>query len=466
MFVGRVEELNKLEKEYNTNEARLCVIYGRRRVGKTELIRKFSLKKRSILLEGIEGQQTKIQIALVTKQLAKQIEDPLLEQIQFKTWIQFFDYITTFLGKSKKRTIVVLDEIQWMAAGQTKLISILKHYWDTHWIRMNVQFILCGSVASYVVKKVLRSKALYGRVHFEMLLTELKPNEAAKILNRRGTKEILTYLTLFGGIPRYLKQIDQSYSLAQNLDMQCFEKNGFFVEEVNRVFYSQFKEAQVYRRIIILLSKQNLSLKEISKKLKIPSGGGLKSYLENLEMSRFIKSYIPLNGKSAKQRKYKLFDEYLCFYFKYIKSNIGIINETEKGSLFSKVISRNWKPWLGNAFERFCVKNAIYLSEKMEFSDEVLKFGGLSGKGFQFDLVYYRDGNIITFCEVKYSENLIGTEVISEFEEKIENFKASSIFLKKDNITIERVLIAPFDVDNSLKKSKYFHKILTLESII
>lgn len=459
MFIGREQELKELNTRYKSNSSQLIAIYGRRRIGKSHLLKEFCKNKSHIFLEGIEGVHRKNQIESALKEFSKQTGNVLMSKLKLSQWQDFFDVLTEHFKTRSGKKVLILDEFQWMANQQSFLVSLLKVYWDNYWKDQNVMLILCGSVAHFMVKKVVQSKALYGRINWELSLQALLPDEARKMLPRRGDFESLKYLMIFGSIPKYLEEINQKLSFDENLNHLCFQKNGFFVNEIDKIFFSQFKEAQTYKKIIEVLSKGNKSLAEISKKLKIPSGGGLQSYLFNLEKAGFVRSYTSIHQKGKRSQKYKLFDEYLIFYFKYIQTHKKQIQENTKQNLFKLLVSPSWKPWLGIAFEVFCLKNAMYLAEKAGFAEEVISFSPFFSphdEKFQIDLIFQRANNIYTVCEIKFSEEMISTSVIPEVKRKL------MLLSLKKTVTIETMLITPLGADKALVESQFFHHIISL----
>lgn len=465
MFIGRENESKILESAYHEKRSVLSVVYGRRRIGKSYLLQHFSKSHPSIYIEGLEKQPTSRQIENFMRALSHHFNDPLILRMKLKAWSEVFDFLTQKIDlnwKNKSKTLIIFDEFQWMACNQSKLVSYLKNYWDNHWKNKNVFLILCGSVAHYMVKKVIQSKALYGRINLEINLMALKPNESHRLLHKRGSLEGLNYLLIFGGIPKYLEEIDQSKSFNNNINRLCFQKDGYFISEPNKIFFSQFKEAQTYKKIVELLSKGNYSLKEISNHLKIASGGGLKSYLENLEKASFIRSYTSLHQKGHRSQKYKLFDEFLIFYYKFMKPKIKLIKEIESGKLFENSVEPHWNSWLGIAFETFCLKNALYIAEICGFKDDLIDYAplfSLDSNKFQIDLIYKMKSDVYAVCEIKYHRSEIGTWIIPEFNKKLIQFQ------KKGYETVQKILIAPFGEDKSLKDAQYFDRVITLKEI-
>ncbi len=468
MFVGREKETKILDQAYRAADGRLVVIYGRRRIGKSRLVEEFGAgKKKFYRFEALEGLDTGGQIQHFTAQLFAQKEESLAASLQFRNWNDVFAYLTDHLLKtdSGAKPVLFFDELQWMAAGQGKLISIIKYFWDNFWKKKKVMLILCGSVASFMVRRVLSSKALYGRVNAEILLRGLFPDEAIRFFkDRRSEEELLKYQMVFGTVPKYLEEIDCSQSFEQNMNRLCFSPAGLMLNEPDRIFYSQFREGRTYQQIVTLLQSGSLSAGEISVRLGIPSGGGLKLYLDNLEHADIIRSVVPFDRDSrSKFRAYTLVDEFLSFYFKYMAPNLSTIRESTSRKLFEVITKDSFDIWLGFAFERFCLKYAGILARIMGFEDTVLRaapYFGRSDERFQIDLVYRRSDKVITVCEIKYQDREIGPQVIPAVERKCRLLKIPR------GHTVERALISIYGPDKSLRESDYFHHIVTLKDIL
>ncbi len=467
MLQGREKEIALLDEAYKqvSGRAQLAVFYGRRRIGKSFLIQFWCHKKNFLYFEALEHVSNVDQIEHFKKQLIAQTNDPLLSMIIFKDWDNFFDYLDNYIKKTKGKTILVFDEFQWMAQGKTKLVSLIKYYWDNHWKKNQCFLILCGSIASFMVKKVIHSKALYGRIDHELNIGPLLPSACYQILNKkRSFDEVVQYNMIFGGVPKYYELIKTSKSFHQNIKDLFFKKNSFFFEEFHKIFFSQFKEVGTYKRIVSLIHEKPYTLAEISKRLKIQSGGGLKSYLVNLELAGFVESEIPFNmGLKTKKKVYRLIDPFLVFYFKFILPAQKTINSGGGEHYFEKAILPTWKPWLGYAFERFCKRHAMLIASKMGFLDSVLLYGpqfNLAPNGFQFDLVFERSDQVITVCEIKFNEKPVDTSVVKEMEDKLKKFP-----LKKGQM-LEKAIITKNGVSEPVLKLQYFHHILTVNDLL
>jgi len=469
MFFGRLSELKKLEKNFQSKKSELVVIYGRRRVGKSTLIKQF-LKDKSchFIFEGIEGSSSAKQMEYFKDRMAEFTRDSLLEDMKFSGWEKVFKYFTEKMvsrKNNKEKMVVFFDEIQWMASGREQLISIIKYFWDNHWKDQNVMLILCGSIASFMVDKVINSTALYGRVTEEMLIKGLNPDEIASFFKgKRDKYEILNYQLIFGGVPKYFEEIDISASFYKNINRLCFSPNSLMLNEVEKIFYKQYSKAETYLDVVNLLKNGAFSFKEITEKIAKKSGGSLKKVLLQLEKAELIESFVPFEqGWNTKFRKYRLADEFLRFYFKYMEPNMTAIqNQKNTTKLFEKISADSLDKWFGFAFERFCLKHSWYLAEIMGFADETLYASPYFGKNdskFQIDLLYKRADKVITVCEIKHYTGKITTKIIPEVEKKCALLKIPNGY------TLEKALISLYGPDEALKDSEYFNHFVTLEDI-
>jgi len=466
-FIGRDQEISNLENFYKESDSRLGVIFGRRRIGKTRLLEQFvSKKKRSLFFEALEDTSTLDQLNHLQLSLLDQTKDLTLTRTKFQTWDHFFLYLTDYLEKEPaQKKIIIFDEIQWMAQGKNQLISKIKFYWDKQWKQHNVMLVLCGSLASFMVMNVIRSKALYGRIDFQINLLPLNPHETSKLLHsNRNKREGLIYQMILGGIPKYYEWIDRQKSLEWNLNQTSFKNSGVLLKDFETTFYKQFKKGTLYPQIVELLFHGPKTLQEISTTLKVQSGGGLKSYLENLEMARIVRPIISLGNKiNSKQKRYQLIDEYLCFYKKFVAphKNEIILNNTR--DLFSKIVEDKWLPWLGLAFERFCVNNGEYLAKKLGIQNSLIKFGPYynSKEQVQIDLIFECDRNTLIICEMKFLNKEADPSIIQEME-----IKKAKLNLKFPKHSLETALIAPFGITKALRATKYFNYVLELKDIL
>lgn len=464
-FIGRQSYLKLLEGLWKLNRAKLIAIYGRRRVGKTELIRRFGQGKNVFNFEALEGEETSVQVKHFLSQLSDFCREPHLKDLDYSDWKPVFELLSQKIEK-EPHLVLVFDELPWMAAGRGKLVSYLKFYWDRDWKNHpHLLLILCGSVTSWMVKNVVRSKALYGRVSESVLVDPLEPDEVSEFIgSKRGTKEILEYLICFGGVPRYLEEFDFNKSIQVNIEKTCFRRSGFFVEEAEKIFYSQFRETHLYKQIVSLLLRGPLAFQDIADRLKLPSGGGLKRYLDNLVFAGIVEGIPQIkNFKAGKIPRYYLEDEFLRFHSTFIAPHLGKIRHAAEGVAFEEITKDVWMTFTGLAFERFCLRQRYRIADRMGIRPKVVACGPVmkvEKDGYQYDLVYLRRDGVITVCEVKYLAKPAETKLIHEMEGKISKTKFPG------GVTVEKVLITNQEPSSPLRDSGYFHRIVLAEEII
>ena len=326
MFIGRSYELGLLKDALNDRtKAQLIIVYGRRRIGKSTLIKKAVEDEKNVLFfEGIEGENTHKQINQFLDDLSRQTGRVKLGS---KTWPEVFQGLGELI--QDKRYVLVFDEFPWMGAGRTSIVSHLKLYWDKWNQNKNLVLFLCGSIASFMIRHVIHSKALHNRKTLELYLEALSPKESGEFIAKRGLREKAQLYMCLGGVPKYLEQINPKFSLEKNLNRLCFSANGFFLEEYETLFKEQFKSIKTYELIVSALSKSPASLSELTRIIGISKGGGFSDQLINLVRAQFVREYIPLSFSETKRKRtrlYKLSDPFLIFYFKYIHTNRKLIS--------------------------------------------------------------------------------------------------------------------------------------------
>jgi AAA+ ATPase superfamily predicted ATPase len=469
MFIGRDYEQKILQDAKDSKKSELIIIYGRRRVGKSTLIDQIASNKQDYSFEAIRGLSKTQQINHFLKQMAEYTGKKISKA---SNWEAAFDILTPFISSGKH--IVVFDEFPWMASEKTELVSILKYYWDRKWKKNpNLKLILCGSVTNFMLKHLIHSEALHNRKTVEMRVDPLPAREAkAFFKGKRSEFEICKFLMIFGGIPKYLEQIDVNRSLEQNLDLLCFTKSSFFVGEFVSVFKEQFKTISKYEAIVEQLSSGMKTKEELQVLTNSSRGGGFGTFLDHLEVAGFIRKDPSLSfeekTRKSKTIRYELWDEWLRFYFTYIKRNSFMISEQTKAGLSGRILSNSIDSYFGRMFEVFCRKNisqilsalAIDPSTVIEIGPYFRQFHRAKNlPGVQIDLCILRKGKIVTLIECKFREAPIGVDIIKEVDAKISALKIHK------NFSLEKVLISASGVTNELDRSDYFHRILGLHDL-
>lgn len=465
-FIGREEEVKELKEISTQPGSKILVVYGRRRVGKTELLEQ-TLRNRGLLkFEGRENRTELQQMEFVMQQLASYAEDPLLARLALTDWVEVLKEIAE--RTKKGRWTVYFEEVQWLANYKTDFVTALKYVWDNIFRHnQELMIILCGSSPSFMIDSVIKSKALYNRSQYELPLKELNLIEAHAMLKNYSQNEAFdAYLTL-GGIPEYLKYFNSKQSFYLSLCKKSFVPGSLFASEYEKIFTSSLASNKHYREIIAFLSRRRFATRnEIMKHLKLRSGGTLSKELSDLEMCGFIDAYAPfyLSNKSHLVR-YCITDAYLQFYFRFIEPQTkGIEQGDFRSSPLQALNMSSYQQWLGYAFERFCRKYHRQIAAILGFKGIKYNSGAYFSRrtneedpGYQIDLLFDRDDKVLTLCEVKYSQTPVSSKVIDEFEKKLQGLPN----MKKK--TIQRVLITNRGVDAALERRAYFDVILKLE---
>lgn len=467
-FVGREFEQSRIQEAANSGEASILIVYGRRRIGKTELIEHSLGQRKLIKMEGAEGGNTKDQMERVLFQLSAALNDPLIARLQFSNWFELF----CFMGDKFQQGKVTLyfEELQWLAEYKDAFISDLKICWDNRFRHnRDLVIVLCGSSPSFMINQVVHSKSLYNRSSYEINLQEFSLRETREFLKNRSNREIMNAYLSVGGVPEYLKRLNKYSSLELGLCKASFTKDSYLSQEHERIFISSFSNNRHYREIIDFLSQVKFATRaEIEGYLKISGGGKLTNILTDLELCGFIESYTPYYIQSkSKLNRYSIADNYLQFYFKFIKPIANKIRHGDFNKNPSSALNKeSYQKWLGFSFERFCRKNHRLIAKIIGFSAVRYLSGAFYDRksesltrGFQIDLIYERADHVMTVCEIKYLQGKTGTEVIDEFESKL------SVIRNKTDSTIEKVLISANGASESLIERNYFDYIITLEDL-
>lgn len=466
-FIGRESEMAKLHEIGNKGEAAIVVVYGKRRVGKTELLEQAFRERNIIKIEGLEGLSFENQRHHVLRQIAAYLDNPVVSKVQVRDWVEILELLAPSLKEGK--WTLYFEEVQWLANYEDGFVSALKYMWDNHFRHnKDLVVVLCGSAPSFLIQKVLHSRALYNRSQHEMPLGEFNLMELKAFLAKKANREVMDACLSVGGVPEYLKKISQGRSVFLSLCENSFVPGGFFAHEFTRLFTSSFAANPHYQRIVEFLGgRAHATRSEIAKHLKLGSGGTLSALLQDLELCGFVRRYTPYYLKeNSLLARYEIADAYLQFYYKFIKPlKTEIENGVYKNRPVDAIKSDTYYKWLGYAFERFCRRHHHVLACALGFSAVRYRSGAFfsrktaGGAGYQMDLVFDRDDHVLSVCEIKYTQAPVDTAVIHEFEKKLSYFDNAS------GKTLDKVLISASGASEALKNSGYFDRILTLEDL-
>jgi hypothetical protein len=431
MIVGRKKEKEILDYLMNSNQAEFVAIYGRRRVGKTFLIREYCQKNIVFDFTGSLETSTSIQLYQFFNELNRASDNRAANKIP-ENWSEAFHLLTNYLyslEKENKKIVVFIDEVPWIDRPKSGFLSALQYFWNQHGSKMKyLVLITCGSAASWMIQNLINAKGgLYNRITQRI---ELKP------FNLKETEEYFSYRNLtftsyqmvqlymvMGGIPFYLNAIKAGKSVHQIIDELCFEEGGLLADEFKPLYYSLFKNAENHLDIVKELVKHHYGMdrKQLSEKTKTPKGGTFSRTLDNLINCGFI-MIVPPFGKKSKNTIYKVVDFYSIFFLKFIDGNTS----SRKNVWQSLSNSAHFDAWSGYAYENICLTHLNAIHHSLGISGVYTKVnswnfpGNEEMPGAQVDMVIERNDGIIHLCEAKFTTNefIISKEYAASLRQK------------------------------------------------
>jgi AAA+ ATPase superfamily predicted ATPase len=475
-IIGRKYEQQQLQKSLDSKEAEFIAIYGRRRVGKTYLVRNFFKNKKCIFFQisGIHNAPTNLQL----KEFKKEIERIFLHELgglklkEPENWMEALELLTDSiqLVKDSQKIVLFFDEFPWMVTHKSGLLSALDYYWNRFWVNNEkIKLIICGSAASWIVRNILNNKGgLHNRVTSKIHLEPFTLYETKEYLKYKEitltNAQILDLYMCLGGIPYYLKFVEKGLSAAQNINRLCFQKRGSLLDEFKNLFSSLFDHAEAHEEIIkfIATKREGISRKEIEKAI-LKKGGRLSRRLEELEEAGFIMAFVPWGQKRGIY--YKIIDEYTLFYLKWIAPDSTSRLSKEITSKFWEAASQtpSWKAWSGFAFEAICYKHLSNIRKTLFIPDgatattwrSVPKKG--KTEGAQIDLLFYRPDDSVNICEIKYCKEpyAIDKNYSKELQRKVDIFQ-------KITKTDKQIFLSMITACR-LKKTMYSEELITSE---
>jgi AAA+ ATPase superfamily predicted ATPase len=467
MLVGRKSEISILQNCLNSSYSELIAVYGRRRVGKTYLIRNTFAKNLCFDFSGTYKSSLKEQLKNFYYVLKKQDNSINIP----KDWTEAFYLLSNHIVsiKSKKKKVIFIDEFPWLDTRKSNFLAAFDRFWNSFAsIRNDLVVVICGSAASYMIKNIIKNKGgLHNRItqHIHLKPFNLRETEQLLIANKvKLTRyEIVQLYMTFGGIPHYLQKIFPGESIPQIIDRLCFHKDGFLRTEFKLIFASLFEFYENHEMIVRLLSnvRKGMTRNEILSKIQIKSGGTLTKTLLELEESGFIEKYIPYKGN--KDALFRLTDEYSMFYIKYIESS----KPSESGVWMKLQSQPTVKSWFGFSFETICLKHIEQIKEALKIRGVHSVVGSWISKNSdynaQIDLLIDRDDNVINLCEMKFynTEFVLEKKHISDVLNKMNVFTE----LTKTKKSVFITYITTFGLKNNNYKRQFVQNEITINNL-
>lgn len=435
-LVGRRRERDLLNRALASSEAELVAIYGRRRVGKTFLVRQHLDKVLRFELVGSYGATLGEQLGNFSQALGRAMRAPL-PPTPPRSWQEAFVQLIAYLEDlpaPRRKHVVFLDELPWLAAPRSRFLAAFEHFWNSWAVKKPwLIVVVCGSAAAWMIGKLLHARGgLHNRITRQIRLEPFDLRDTKQLLKSRGIElsnyQLLELYLALGGVPHYLKQMQRGETPAQCIDRVCFAKDGLLHDEFSRVYASLFDDARHHEAIVRALGKRRrgMTRAELLDDLDLVSGGTISKTLVELEESGFVRR-APRWGYAVKEALYRLTDEFSLFHLTWMegrRSRARDLWQKKRGT-------PAWRAWSGYAFEALCAKHVDQLKralgiEAVETEESAwLHRSADAGPGAQIDLVIDRRDQAINLCEMKFSEGpfTIDKRYAEELRRKREVFR-------------------------------------------
>ena len=423
-FIGRESELKKLNELYDSDKFEFAVVYGRRRVGKTELLKKSIKTKKAIFYQALE-QNNSLNIKIFCDMISKYFN--ISFSVNYNNWQDVFMFLTNELKiNSNERHIIIIDEFPYLAKEDPSIKSVLQHIIDNEWKDLNIKLILCGSSVSFMINEVLGyNSPLYGRRTANFEIKPLDYLTSSLFFPNYTNEEKLLVYGILGGIPYYLRIFNPKLSIKENIQKYIVEAGSVLSEEPVFLLKMEFREPSLYNSILCAIAQGSSKLNEISTKINEDSSKVIK-YLNNLIEIKLIEKQTPYGEKDSKRSIYAITDNYFSFWFKYIfkikNENITLTNQQITENIYNDLSS-----FMGLTFEKICTQYVINQAQKKQLPFDLLSVGKWWGNNPQtkkqddIDILGIEKTNGL-FCECKFRNEKFD---INEFNDLI---IASNIF--------------------------------------
>lgn len=457
MIIGREQEITKLRRAYDSDKSEFVAVYGRRRIGKTYLIRETFANHFTFQYSGIFNVSNQEQLKVFHHNLIAQGLKPTNDPP--KNWFEAFFLLENLIdSSSEKRKVIFLDELPWMDTRNSRFIAAFEHFWNG-WAsaRNDILLIICGSASSWIINKIFRNKGgLYNRVTYKLRLQQFSLHECERLVDALGLpfdhNAIIEGYMIMGGVPFYWTKLEADKSLAMNVNNLFLQDGGEMHDEFSYIYSSMFRSPDKYIKVVESLSgkKSGLTRDEIITKAKLESNGQLSQILTDLIECGFVRKYCHTD-KKLKDAIYQLVDCYTLFYYQFVKGSDGRDEE-----YWLKIIhTPRYNTWCGLAFERVCPLHTRQIKSALGISGILANLYSWHIKkteyhpGAQIDLLIDRADNIINVCEIKYAPN--GYEVTANALQNL----GTKIGVFQQYLPNGKFVSPVWITSNGIKKTKY-----------
>lgn len=466
MLIGRQNEKKILLDLLSKEQSSFVALYGRRRVGKTDLVNSTFNNTFTFKHTGLYKQTKKEQLNQFAISLEKRGHKP---EKRLEDWARAFYELERLIELSNdEKKVIFIDELSWMDTPKSDFFSAFEHFWnDFCFARNDVLLIVCSSATSWILNKVIHGKGgLYNRLTKQIHLLQFTLAECKEFVEKNNLalndEQILSYYMVFGGIPYYWTFLTENrgMSVAQVIDKIQFSQNAELRDEFKYLFASIFEKPDGYIKIVTALGtkKVGMTREEIIEASSLGNTGNLSDKLSELESCGFIRKYMPL-GAIKKNAVYQLIDNYILFYFKFLYKN----NTQDEHFWTNQINTGLINSWQGLAFERVCLLHVELIKKKLgitgviseNYSFICRKDADKGISGSQIDLVIQRKDQIINLCEMKY----YNTEyTLNESENtKIRNRINDLRIVTNTQYAIQPILVTTYGLVNNTYSDTFFN---------
>lgn len=406
LIIGRVAEQEILRQRVASDSSELIAIYGRRRIGKTFLVRQYFNDAFTFQFTGIYQGTKSEQLNAFNRQL--EYYSGIRHDVA-KDWFEAFAQLRDYLQSVEGDTplLVFLDELPWMDTPKGRFVKALEYFWNS-WgaAQQRLKLIVCGSATTWMRENVLSDKGgLYNRTTRSIYLAPFTLCEMEQYLLSRGFRwnryQIAECYMILGGTPLYLQMLERHLSLTQNVDNLFFAQNAPLAREYDFLFRSLFKEAALHRQVVEVLAGKatGMTRNEIVCSTKIQDGGALTKVLRNLTDCDFIRQYTAF-GKTERGVIYQLTDLFSLFHLRYVKGYRG----QDENHWQNMIDSPSRRAWSGYSFEQLCLHHVRQIKKKLGISGVQSDICAWKTDGAQVDLLIDRRDQTINLCEMKFAQ--------------------------------------------------------------
>ena len=464
MLIGRIIEKKRLLEAFKSTEAQFVAVYGRRRIGKTYLVRETFADKFVFQHAGLANADKTSQLEAWQTALKNSGYEP---ETPPKTWLQAFDALRQLIKQSSKRKkVIFIDEMPWLDTQHSGFLTALEYFWNS-WAsgQKNLMLIVCGSSTSWIINKLIRNHGgLHNRVTLSIMLQQFSLGECEQFAKNAGLgfnrRQILECYMAIGGVPYYWTLLQRGKSVAQNIDSLFFEPSGLLCREFDSLYRSLFNNPDQYIKVITLIGKKQsgLTRNEIINQGDIADNGNLTRILSDLEYCGFIKKCSDW-GTNTKNSVYQLVDFFTIFYFSFMDTE----GDSGRNYWMTLQTMSQYIAWSGIAFERICFAHQQQIKNVLGISGVVSKVYAYRDSDMQIDMVIDRNDGVIDLCEMKFSKNKFTID--EDYDEKLETRRELFANKIKNAKAVHLVMVTTkglaenayaFDIQNSITADDLF----------